>query len=457
MTNRNRSSPESAHHDPNSCDPPSPSNTAKGHAHLDFESLPSLYRDRAFWGMTVTQFLGAFNDSVFKQILLLLTVEVVVTASSKPIDLQWLANQIFSIPFVLLSGTAGFWADRVSKRSIVVLCKVAEFAVMLSGTLAFRAYTGGVPWGLLCVLFFMGAQSAVFGPAKYGILPEMVRARDLPRFNGIIQMTTFIALILGIPLAGSLVHRLGQDRLWIAGCFCMGVALVGTLTSLLVRRTPIAHPAARFSWQSVAVSRETWEMLKADAPLRMALLVYCLFWFVAAVVPLATNAVGIRQLGLNEEDTSLMLACVAIGIAVGCALAGWLSAERVSFRLVRIGAWGICLGLLLLAIVPAAGFSTAVAYRGCQLVLGAAGVFTGLLAVPLQVFLQSRPPDEQKGRVIGTMNLVNWIGIILSGVYYLLCQIVMDRFGFPPSGTFAITAVLLLPVAWAYHPEDAVL
>ncbi|NIL95753.1 MAG: MFS transporter, partial [Planctomycetales bacterium] len=259
----------------------------------------------------------------------------------------------------------------------------------------------------------------------------------------------------GIPLAGSMVHRLGEERLWIAGCFCMGIALLGTLTSLLVRRTPIAHPNARFSWQAVAVSRETWHMLKADKALRMALLVYCLFWFVAAVVPLATNAVGIRQLALNEEDTSLMLACVAIGIAVGCALAGWLSAERVSFRLVRIGAWGICLGLLLLAIVPAAGFSTIVAYRGCQLVLGAAGLFTGLLAVPLQVFLQTRPPDEQKGRVIGTMNLLNWIGIILSGVYYLLCQIVMDRFGLPPSGIFAITSVLLLPVAWAYHPRDA--
>ncbi|NIL96329.1 MAG: MFS transporter, partial [Planctomycetales bacterium] len=176
--------------------------------------------------MTVTQFLGAFNDSVFKQILLLLTVEVVVTASSKPVDLQWLANQVFSIPFVLLSGTAGFWADRVGKRTIVIFCKVAEFAVMLCGTLAFRVYTGGVPWGLMSVLFFMGAQSAVFGPAKYGILPEMVRARDLPRFNGIIQMTTFIALILGIPLAGSMVHRLGEERLWIAGCFCMGIALL---------------------------------------------------------------------------------------------------------------------------------------------------------------------------------------------------------------------------------------
>ena len=175
----------------------------------------------------------------------------------------------------------------------------------------------------------------------------------------------------------------------------------------------------------------------------------------AAVVPLATNAVGIRQLGMNEEDTSLMLACVAVGIAVGCALAGWLSAERVSFRLVRIGAWGICIGLLLLAFIPASGLSVSASYRGSQLVLGAAGIFTGLLAVPLQVFLQTRPPDEQKGRVIGTMNLVNWIGIILSGVYYLLCQLLMDYLGLPPSGIFAVTGCLLLPVAWAYHPEDA--
>jgi acyl-[acyl-carrier-protein]-phospholipid O-acyltransferase/long-chain-fatty-acid--[acyl-carrier-protein] ligase len=355
---------------------------------------------------------------------------------------------------VLFSGIAGFWSDRTSKRSIIVWCKVLEIVVMAAGAVAFYFLPASrIPWGPLAALFFMGAQSALFGPSKYGILPEMVRASDLPRFNGIIQMTTFIALILGIPLAGALKHQLGNDRLWIAGFVCVGIAVVGTLTSLGVRRTPVADRGARFTWSAMAVSHETWRMLRQSRAIGFALLVYSLFWFVAAIVPMATNATGIRQMGLNDESTSMMLACVAVGIAVGCPLAGWLSRGRVNFALVRIGAWGICACLGLMAAAPLIPRPN-LAYLACQLVLGAAGIFVGLLAVPLQVFLQTSPPDEQEGRTIGTMNLINWVGIIASGGYYFVCDRLAAAMGWPPSSIFAMTAVLLVPVAVLYRPRN---
>src|SRR5262245_24291793 len=175
------------------------------HARPELEALPRLYRDVSVWAMTTCQFLGAFNDSVFKQIMLLLCVQATLFAGEGPSDYQWLAQAVFAVPFVLFSGSAGFLADRISKRAVIVSCKVAEVFITLAAMAAFWSATSGALWALLAVLCFMGTHSAVFGPAKYGILPEMVRARDLPAFNGLIQMTTFLALILGTATAGFLM------------------------------------------------------------------------------------------------------------------------------------------------------------------------------------------------------------------------------------------------------------
>src|SRR5438105_13057246 len=128
---------------------------------------PPLFRDRSFWGMTATQFLGAFNDNVFKQLMLLLAIPVGAAAAQKA-DEQGMATMIFSLPFVLFSGFAGYLSDRYSKRTMIVACKVAEIGIMLLGMLAFLAYGTAGYRGLLAVLFLMGTHSAFFGPGKYG-------------------------------------------------------------------------------------------------------------------------------------------------------------------------------------------------------------------------------------------------------------------------------------------------
>jgi len=148
-----------------------------GSSHGGKDALPRLYADVAFWGMTATQLFGAFNDNLFKQLMLLLAVPVGLGAVFQQ-DQQGLATIVFSLPFVLFSGYAGFLADRYSKQPIIVLAKVTEIAVMLLGLLAFVYYSVAGYSGLLVVLFLMGAQSAFFGPPKYGILPEMLRMQD---------------------------------------------------------------------------------------------------------------------------------------------------------------------------------------------------------------------------------------------------------------------------------------
>src|SRR5438132_6243672 len=175
---------------------------------LNAHSSP-LFRDRSFWGMTATQFLGAFNDNLFKQLMLLLAIPVGAAAAQKA-DQQGLAMMVFSLPFVLFSGFAGYLSDRYSKRTVIVACKIAEIGIMLLGVVAFRAYGWTGYAGLLLVLWFMGTHSAFFGPGKYGILPELFRERDLPRANGVILMTTFLAIIFGTASAGILGTLLAE-------------------------------------------------------------------------------------------------------------------------------------------------------------------------------------------------------------------------------------------------------
>src|SRR5580765_982044 len=196
----------------------------------DTSSTP-LFQDRSLWGMTATQFFGAFNDNLFKQLMLLLAIPVGAAAARKA-DEQGLATMLFSLPFVLFSGFAGYLSDRYSKRTMIVLCKLAEIGIMLLGMAGFLAYGATGYRGLLVVLFLMGTHSAFFGPGKYGILPELFREADLPRANGVILMTTFLAIIFGTASAGLLgdllydqAGRRVPERLWIGSLLCIAIAV----------------------------------------------------------------------------------------------------------------------------------------------------------------------------------------------------------------------------------------
>ncbi|MBI3865557.1 MAG: MFS transporter, partial [Planctomycetia bacterium] len=151
-------------------------------------NLPeSLWRDRSFLGMTATQFLGAFNDNLFKQVVLLMCIDFARQQGTR--DLQPRAQELFALPFVLFSGFAGFLSDRISKRRIVVICKMVEMAIVCLGT---WALSSGSLAAVFVVLFLLGTHSGFFGPSKFGILPELVREQNLPSANGLFLMTTFV-------------------------------------------------------------------------------------------------------------------------------------------------------------------------------------------------------------------------------------------------------------------------
>lgn len=440
-----------------SADPPTSETLASPEKELLVEGpLPPLFGDRSFWGMVVTQFLGAFNDNLFKQLMLLLSITggmgVAASSAKNPEDFQGVAMFIFSLPFVLFSGFAGFLSDRHSKRPMVILCKVAEIAVMGLGVFGFLYYDQVGLAGLFVVLFLMGTQSAFFGPGKYGILPEMLREEDLPRANGWMVMTTFLAIIFGTVAAGVLSDQL-QGELWKASLVCVGIGVVGTGTSLLIRKVPAAQPHMPFQPSSLAIPSDTWKMLKADRPLVLGLLVSCMFWLVAGLAQPAVNALGKIQLALSDTWTSGMAGLIAIGIAGGAAIAGQFSHGRIEFNLVRIGSWGILAMLVLLAIPGFGDRPHLLGFYGSLPALLLLGAFTGMFVIPIQVFLQERPPKGQKGRTIAVMNLANFGAILLSAVIYQSFEWLLDAAGLPRSTTFLLMAFFMLPVVLWFRPR----
>jgi acyl-[acyl-carrier-protein]-phospholipid O-acyltransferase/long-chain-fatty-acid--[acyl-carrier-protein] ligase len=419
------------------------------------DSLPPLNRDVSFWGMAATQFLGAFNDNLFKQLILLLATPIAAEAiaGQQAEDQQWAAMFVFAASFLVFSGFAGYLSDRFSKRPIVILAKVAEIAIMILGAIGFYFYSHVGFGGMLVILFLMGSQSAFFGPAKYGILPEMVRARDLPRANGVFLMLTFLAIIFGVALAGALLELL-NNQVWVASLACVVIAIVGTATSLLVRRVPPAQPALQHSWSHWTISGEILRLLRMDRELMRAIIVVSVFWMVGGIVQPTLNALGKTQFGLRDEfKVSALSGAVGIGIAVGCMLGGYFSRGRINARVVSVGAVGLVSTMIIMSL-PGGEHRHLLGYWGSIPVLILMGMFTGMFIVPVQVLLQSRPPRSDKGRMIATMNQCTWIGVILSAVLYKACIEVLDATGGPRNLIFAVGAAFMLPIALFYRPPD---
>lgn len=430
-----------------------------------------LFEDRAFWGMTTTQFLGAFNDNLYKQLMLLLAVPAVVVAANAAGqgiqaggveaeaaqgDIQGWATLVFSLPFVLFSGFAGYLSDRFSKTPIIVLCKVTEVVIMLLGLAAFFFFDALGTAGTWVVLFLMGTQSSFFGPGKYGILPELFHAKDLPRANGLILMTTFLAIIFGTVLAGGLTTLLaGEDGttqdLWPGLVLCVLIGIVGTLASLTIRRVPAAQPDVKFSPDCFAVSSDVLAVLKKDRTLLVALAVSSVFWLVSGLTVPTVNRLG-KQFEVNDLLTSILTASIGFGIMMGALIASWLCRKGLGDRSVSIGLWGILGSLLALGAWTGAGH--VLGYGGSIAALVSMGIFAAIFAIPIQVFLQDRPPSHLKGRVIATMNQANFVGILISGPLYQLFEAIADRQEWPICSVFLMMSVLVLPLAALYRLDS---
>ncbi len=387
--------------------------------------FPPLRRDRSLWAMTATQFLGAFNDNIFKMLLLLICTDYVQSRNNGGANpyfdpYQTVASLLFALAFVLISSFAGYLSDRFPKKRIIVACKVGEIVVMTAGLIVFLAGSTGsfsLLVALFVVLFLMGSQSAFFGPPKYGILPELFSDSDLPLVNGIILATTFLAIIFGTALGGFLKDMLGE-KMWLISLCCVVLAVIGTSTAMLIRPTPPAQPKLPFTARSLFVDPGIWRTVFQDRLLMKVLLVYSVFWFFGGVTALMITLVGQIQMNLSATTTALFNAAVGLGIGIGSVWAAKLSTHDVRLSLVSRGSVGLFGAISVAAIIAVTPMDTNLKswIFGLSLLVG--GFFGGWIAVPLQVFVQTHPPAALKGRVIAVMNLMTWIGILLASVFY---------------------------------------
>jgi acyl-[acyl-carrier-protein]-phospholipid O-acyltransferase / long-chain-fatty-acid--[acyl-carrier-protein] ligase len=360
-----------------------------------------------------TQFLGAFNDNLFKIVVSMLAVHA-VTADRAGGELS-IVSAIFLLPFLLFSGYAGQLADVYSKRTVLVISKSLE---IVAAGLGLMAFTLGHLQITYAVLFLIALQATFFSPAKYGILPEILPDRDLSRANGLLEMSTFVAIVLGTAIGGHLFD-VWTDRLWLIGVMVVAIAVIGTALSFRIPHVPAAAPGRR-------IDRNPWgeiwtglASLRRDRVLWLTVIGISYFWFAGALLQLVVILFGKQVLGVGESWVALLSAFAAIGIGVGSMAAGRLSGDKVELGLAPIGAIGMAVFGILLAQVDRS-------FAAAATCLMLAGFFGGLFAVPLNALLQQRSAGQEKGRLMATNNFLNMVGIMLASGALWLCTNVLE-------------------------------
>jgi len=396
----------------------------------------ALLGNQGFQAFLWTQFLGAFNDNVYKMIV---SVGAVELAANQLLGARYLAlaGAVFVLPFLLFAGYAGQIADRFSKTRVLQCTKAFEIAIMIAGIAALQARSINM---LLVVLFLLAAQANMFSPAKYGILPEMTDEAQISRANGLLEFSTFAAIILGTS-GGTFLFARWKGEPLVMGGMLLGIAILGSAASIFIPRVPASGAEERFHLNPF---REVWAgtaRILGDRPLWLTVAGQSYFWFIGALFQLTVILLGAESLHLSATQTGLLVTALAVGIGLGSIAAGWLSGDHIEIGLVPCGA--ALLGLCSIGAGMAHGYGQAGFW------LAASGFAGGLFIVPLNAFLQEAAAPREKGRLLATNGFLNSIGVLLaSGALYLL----HDLLRWSPSLILVAVGVLTLAativIAW---------
>ncbi len=408
-----------------------------------------LLKTRRFAPFFWTQFMGAFNDNLFKNALALTIVyKIGSTATAGTHLMVNIAAGIFILPFFLFSATAGQLADKYEKSALIRRVKLAEIVIMGGAVLGF--YFNSIPL-LMVALFLMGGQSSFFGPVKYSILPQHLKADEIVGGNALVETGTFVAILMGT-IAGGVLIQQDHGGLWV-GAIIVLVAVFGYLGSL---RIPSALPTSsnlKVNWNPLS---QTWETLRSaykDRPIFLSILALSWFWFLGAAYLAQFPAYTRHVLGGDEGVVTLLLGVFAVGIGVGSLLCENLSGRKVELGLVPLGALGIsAFGFDLSHVDIYAAGTTLLPVNVFLNTPGALHVLTdlfligvcgGLYSVPLFTFVQVRTRPDSRARIIAANNILNAFLMVMSA----LCGVLLLS-GFSLSipqffGVMAITNLLV--------------
>jgi 1-acyl-sn-glycerol-3-phosphate acyltransferase len=383
----------------------------------------SLLKSRRFAPFFGTQFLGAFNDNLFKNALIvLLTFQAANWTALAPEVLSNLAAGIFILPFFLFSATAGQLADKYDKAKLARLVKVLEMVIMGVAALGFSLHSLPV---LFAALFLLGLHSTLFGPVKYAILPQHLREDELVGGNALVEAGTFVAILIGT-LAGGLLAGAGGDPVWVAYAGLL-VAVAGYLASRGIPVAPAPAPALVVSLNPLS---ETWRNIgfaRQNRTVFLSILGISWFWLYGALFLAQFPSYAKNVLGGGESAVTLLLATFTIGIGLGSLLCERLSSKHVEIGLVPFGSIGLTLFGLDLAfaspsVLPAGGPLSVPALLALFSTwhvlfdLFALGLFGGFFIVPLYALIQLRSSPEHRARIIAANNILNALFMVVGAL-----------------------------------------
>ncbi|MCF7973409.1 MAG: MFS transporter [Phycisphaerae bacterium] len=366
-------------------------------------------RKSTFVWLNATQFLGALNDNIFRWLILFFLIGKL--GAHKTNQLSQMIGVIFVVPFLLFTPLAGKLADRFSKSRIIVLTKVWELALM---TVACVALFMGWTYAMYALIFAMCMQSAFFGPCKYGIIPELIERDRLSQANAAIQGFTYLAVVLGTAGAGLLAQMSSRDY-GKAGLACVGLAVIGLLTSFRIEKT---RPMGEKNPSSLLFVRDVARTLKdiwPDDALVMAVFASAFFMLLGGFLQMNLIPYGMHTLNFSESQSAYLFVIAAVGIGIGSFIAGRLSGRSVELGIVPLGALGLATMSMVLAGLNADHKIL------IFITIAIMGISSGLFIVPIQALIQLRSPDATRGQIVAASGFIGWVGVLAAaGLLFLL-------------------------------------
>lgn len=399
-------------------DPTTPPEVAP-HAH---PNQFALLRQRRFAPFFWTQFSGAANDNLFKFALTVMVTYQLTVDWLPPAMAGLVIGALFILPFLLFSATSGQLTDKFEKTAMIRFVKSLEVVIMVIAAWGF--IMGHVPTLLLCT-FLMGLHSTLFGPVKFAYLPQVLSERELTGGNGMVEMGTFVAILLGNVVGGLIVAmpEVGHQNVALA---CVGLAVLGRLMAARIPRVPATDPDLKINWNPVA---ETWRNLKlahGNTVVFRSLLGISWMWFFGAVFLSQFPSFAKDVLHGDAHVASLLLVVFSVGVGTGSLLCEILSRRHVEIGLVPLGAIGMSVfamdlyfasrGLPASSMMGLAAFLAQSAHWRVMADLLLLSLFAGLYSVPMYALIQLRSPPTHRARIIAANNILNALFMIASSV-----------------------------------------
>ncbi|MBQ9456873.1 MAG: MFS transporter [Thermoguttaceae bacterium] len=395
----------------------------------------------SFLGLLFTQFTVAMNDNIFRWLLVPIGKARLGVYYGGDYDFGanialTVGGLMFLIPFILFSGYGGFCADRFCKRRVMILCKAAEVLIMLLGILFIWI---GNPWLLFVVLFLMGTQSAFYSPAKYACIPEIVGDKSIPTANGLIGMSTIVAVLAGTLIGNNLydwttlpdadgLRNLatapGQHNLWLSASVLVGVAVFGLLTSLCIQKMPALGTKAKlegFQKLPMGQSLSDFAYLWRHKALLLVALGSAYYWGLASLAQTNIDRFVVPEITEAQGNVALFLGILAIGIAIGSVLVGFFMRGKTTLKPIVFSAFGMAACAIALYFTPeGTGKMPSAASQHALIALVFLGTFAGMFDIPLMAYLQKNGEESQRGRIIGGSNFLSFtamtLGVAVFGV-----------------------------------------